>query len=85
VLEAAAIVDHDNLGAGAAQRGAHLLEQHRLARSRLAADRDIVVAGLVLERGPEEGLAAPPDEQQVGVGAAEILALHGRDIGSGRR
>jgi hypothetical protein len=26
-----------------------------------------VVAGLVLERRPEEGLAAPPDEQQVRV------------------
>jgi hypothetical protein len=82
MLEAAPVVDDDDLRAGAAQRRAHLLKQHRLARARLAADRDIVVAGLVLERRPEEGLAAPPDEQQVRVDAAEILALHGRDIGA---
>ncbi len=86
MLEAAAVVDHDHLRAGAAQGRAHLLEQHRFARSRLPADRDIVVARVVLERRPEEGLAAPPDEQQVRMGASKILTLHRCDIGgSGRQ
>jgi hypothetical protein len=66
MLEAAPVVDDDDLRAGAAQRRAHLLKQHRFARARLAADRDIVVAGLVLERRPEEGLAAPPTNSRCG-------------------
>ena len=52
-------------------------QQHRLARARLPANRDVVVARLVLEGRPEEGLAAPSEQQQVRDRAAEILALPG--------
>ncbi|EHJ63032.1 hypothetical protein NSU_0107 [Novosphingobium pentaromativorans US6-1] len=85
MLEAAPVVDDHDLSASAAQRRAHFLQQHRLPRAGFAADRDIVVASIVLEWRPEEGLAAPAHEQQVRMDAAEILALHGSDIGRCRR
>ena len=81
MLERAAIIDHDDLGARTAQGRAKLLEQDRLARPRLAADGDVVVARPVLERRPPEGLAAAADKQKMRHGAAEIFALHRRDIG----
>ena len=39
-----------------------------------------MVAGLVLERRPEERLSAPSDQQQVWDIAAEILTLQRRNI-----
>src|SRR5690606_9550778 len=85
MLEAAPVVDHHDLGARTAQGGAELLQQHRLARARLAADRDIVIAGSVFERRPPEGLAAAANEQEVRDHAAEIFPLHWRDMRRRRR
>ncbi len=84
VLERAAIVDHDDTRAGAAQRRAQFLERHRLARPGLADDGDIMVARLVLEGTPEIGLAAPPDQHQMRNLAPQKLTLDRREIG-GRR
>src|SRR3546814_3027690 len=58
------VCSSDLLGARAAERCAELLQQHRLARARLAADRDIVIAGSVFEWRPEEGLAAAADSSE---------------------
>ena len=49
MLEAAAIIDHDGLGPNPCKACREVLQQHRLARTGLARDRDIVVAGTVLE------------------------------------
>src|SRR3546814_11929963 len=78
MLETAPVVDHHDLGARAAERCAELLQQHRLARARLAADRDIVIAGSVFEWRPEEGLAAAADEQAVRDYAAALFDHHPR-------
>src|SRR3546814_1870361 len=53
MLEAAAVIDHDDLRAGADQRRGDFLQGHGLARAGLAEDRDIMVAGAVLERSEE--------------------------------
>ena len=84
VLEGAAVVDHDNLGSRAAQRGAQLLQGDRLARSRLAEHRHVVVACGVLERAPEEGLPPSADQEQVRRVTTEILALYGSQVRRGR-
>src|SRR3546814_14570346 len=64
MLEAAAVIDHDDLRAGADQRRGDFLQDHGLARAGLAEDRDIMVAGAVLEWRPEEGLRS--EERRVG-------------------
>jgi hypothetical protein len=85
MFERAAVIDHDDLGPCPRHRRADILQEHRLARTRLAEDRDIVVAGRVLERRPEEGLAAPADEQHVRDKPAHMLALKRRDRRGGGR
>jgi hypothetical protein len=85
VFERAAVVDHDDLGPCPRHRGADVLQEHRLARTRLAEHRDVVVARRVLERRPEERLPAPADEQDVRDMPAGVLALKRRDRGGGRR
>ena len=77
VLERPPVVDHHGLAAGADQAGDQLLHQHRLARARLAGDRDVVVAGLVGEGRPARRLAAPADEEQ-GRRVVRIRRLPGR-------
>src|SRR3546814_21013442 len=67
-----------------AKRRAQLLERDRLARPRLADDRDIVIAGGVFERAPEEGLAAATDQHQMRHLSAQILALDRREVGARR-
>jgi len=85
MLERAAIVDHYDLGPGAAQGGTQFLQRHGLARTGLTEHRDIVIARVVLERRPEEGLAATPDQHHVRHVGTEILALDRREAGRRRR
>ena len=85
MLEAAPVVDDDDVRSCTAQRRTQLLQRHRLARSRLAEHGHIVVAGRVLERRPEERLAPPADQQQMGVVAAFVLALERGEVGGCRR
>ena len=85
MFERAAVIDDDDLGPCPRHRRANVLQEDRLARTRLAEDRDIVIAGRVLERRPEEGLAAPPDEQHMRDVPAHMLALKRRDRGGGGR
>ena len=75
VLERATVVDNDDLRAGTNHRGAQLLQSDGLARARLAAHRDIVIAGGVLERRPEERLSTAANQHKVRLEAAQILAL----------
>src|SRR3546814_20638546 len=84
MLEAAAVIDHDDLRAGADQRRGDFLQGHGLARAGLAEDRDIMVAGAVLEWRPEEGLTAATSEQQMGERTAIIFAMQRRTIGTRR-
>jgi hypothetical protein len=77
MLEGAAIIDDDGLGVDPGKARGQVLKQHRLARAGLARDRDIVVAGIVLEGRPELGLTAPPDEEQVRDRPAIVFALDG--------
>src|SRR3546814_4902102 len=53
MLERSPVVDHDHPRPCTAKRRAQLLERDRLARPRLADDRDIVIAGGVFERSEE--------------------------------
>src|SRR3546814_4262944 len=82
MLERSPVVDHDHPRPCTAKRRAQLLERDRLARPRLADDRDIVIAGGVFERAPEEGLAAATTQMRHL--SAQILALDRREVG-GRR
>src|SRR3546814_5938419 len=72
MLERSPVVDHDHPRPCTAKRRAQLLERDRLARPRLADDRDIVIAGGVFERAPEEGLAAATDQHQMRHLSAQI-------------
>src|SRR3546814_13580840 len=80
VLERAAIVDDHDFGTRTAQGRTQLLEQHRLARPGLAANRDFVVVSPVLAPPPTGTLPHPADPQEEGNQASQGLALQRPDI-----